>query len=378
VKASPDFNAVRIIHCAETIKGGIATYLRELIRLQALSFSPQAVLVVIPETQVQELPVPAGVQVLTYPVMARRSWSAAQLAWKVAMVAKRFQPSIVHVHSSFAGAAVRPALGLMGMADRIVYCPHGWAFDRQMSPWARQLATVIERTMARFCAQIVCVSEHERRSALAAGLPAGKLQLVLNGIATHAPAPEGLDPQWPEGALRLLFVGRFDPQKGADIFCQALAQLGSGVHAILAGGNVVSGLQGQLKLPDNATSIGWVNHAQLEVLLRSADVLVMPSRWEGFGLTAAEAMRAGLAVLASRVGGLPEVVREGETGLLFDPGRIDELVHILASTPIDRWKTMGTAGRQRFASSFTMERVHQEILQVYLKTSGLSHTVQPN
>jgi glycosyltransferase involved in cell wall biosynthesis len=378
VTARSEPGAVRIIHCAETIKGGIATYLRELIRLQAQSFSPESVVVVIPETQVQELPVPDGVKVITYPVMARRSWSAAQLAWQVAMAAKTFQPSIVHVHSSFAGAAVRPALGLIGMADRIVYCPHGWAFDRQMPLWAKRMAMLIERTMARFCAQIVCVSEHERQSALAAGLPASKLQLVLNGIATHAPDPAGIDPQWPAGALRLLFVGRFDPQKGADIFCSALERLGPRVHAILAGGNVVSGQQGPLKLPANATSIGWVNHAQLEVLLRSADVLVMPSRWEGFGLTAAEAMRAGLAVLASRVGGLPEVVQEGVTGLLFDPREIDELAHILASTPANQWKAMGTAGRRRFARLFTMDRVHLEIVQVYQKTSGLSHKALPN
>jgi glycosyltransferase involved in cell wall biosynthesis len=365
---------LRVIHCAETIKGGIATYLRELIRLQARELGPEAIVVIVPETQVAELPVPEGVQVLTYPVMRRRTWSAFNLAWKVALTARRFKPNIIHVHSSFAGASVRPMLGLFGMADRIVYCPHGWAFDRMMAPWARRMATAIERFMSLFCAQIVCISEHEQQAALAAGLPARKLTVVRNGISAQAPEARGLEPQWPPEALKVLFVGRFDPQKGVDILCSALKVLGPGVHAVLAGGNVVSVPQGWLKMPPNATSIGWVNHEQLEVLLRTADVLVMPSRWEGFGLTAAEAMRAGLAVVASRVGGLPEVVKDGETGLLFNPLHRDELVNILANTPKARWHDMGVAGQQRFGQLFTMDRVHQQLLQVYRETSRCGHS----
>lgn len=365
---------MRVIHCAETIKGGIATYLRELIRLQARELGPESILVIVPETQVEEIPVPEGVQVLTYPVMRRRTLSAGLLAWKVALTARRFKPDVIHVHSSFAGASVRPMLWLFGMADRIVYCPHGWAFDRLMAPWARFVATTIERVMAQFCSQIVCISEHEHQAALNVGLPSRKLQLVRNGISAQAPEPRGLNPKWPPDVLKLLFVGRFDPQKGVDIICSALKRLGPGYHAILAGGNVVSDERGRVKLPANASSIGWVNHEQLEVLLRSADVLVMPSRWEGFGLIAAEAMRAGLAVVASRVGGLPEIVKDGETGMLFNPFKVDELVRILADTPKDRWHDMGEAGQQRFVTHFTMDRVHQQLLNVYRKTSRLSHT----
>lgn len=365
----------RVLHCAETIKGGIATYLRELIRLQAQEFGPEAIAVVIPASQMQELPVPEGVRVTTFPVMRRRSLSALALAIQVARTTRKLNPSVVHVHSSFAGATVRPVLLLMGMSKRVIYCPHGWAFDRKMAPWARKVATVIEKCMSPMCSEIVCISEHERRTAINAGLPAHKLKVVLNGISACPPEPKGLQPEWRSSALRILFVGRFDPQKGVDLFCSALRRMGPEVHAILAGGSVVSGAPGGLVLPENASSIGWVNHEQLEVLLRTADVLVMPSRWEGFGLIATEAMRAGLAVVASRLGGLPEVVADGETGILFNPYDVEELVRVLTDTPHEHWKSMGLAGRARFQKLFTMDRVHQELVQIYKLTASQSQVI---
>jgi glycosyltransferase involved in cell wall biosynthesis len=100
-------------------------------------------------------------------------------------------------------------------------------------------------------------------------------------------------------------------------------------------------------------------------LFRTADVLVMPSRWEGFGLIAAEAMRASLPVLAARVGGLPEVVADGETGVLFDAGDVDGIVDAIQRFETEDWQAMGEAGKARFERLFTMERVHNQLCQLY-------------
>jgi len=94
-------------------------------------------------------------------------------------------------------------------------------------------------------------------------------------------------------------------------------------------------------------------------------VVVVPSRWEGFGLVALEAMRSGCAVLATRVGGLPEVVDEGVTGALFAPDDSDALVHLLVSLTETRLAEMGAAGRRRFEALFHVDRVVNELDAVY-------------
>ncbi len=357
-------NSVQVLHCAETIKGGIASYLRELLVCQARDFGASAVAVVIPASQANELPVPPGVIVVTYPDKAGRAVNAMQLGLVVARFVRRHQPKVVHAHSTFAGAIVRPLLAMMGLSSRVIYCPHGWAWDRSMGPMARKITQWVERELAQLCNKVVCISEHERKSAQEAGLEPAQLRVVLNGVAEKAPVPRGNVPAWPPGRKRLLFVGRFDQQKGADLFCAALRELGDEAFGVLAGGSVLYDTNG-LALPDNAESVGWINAARLEALFKTADVLVMPSRWEGFGLTAAEAMRAGVPVLAARVGGLPEVVADGETGLLFEPGDVSGIVNAVRQHSPEEWRAMGQAGRARFEKLFTMERVHVQLCELY-------------
>ncbi|GAA5182536.1 glycosyltransferase family 4 protein [Niveibacterium umoris] len=354
----------RVLHCAETIKGGIATYLRELIPLQCDEFGANNVLVVIPESQRKELPVPDGVKVETYPDVGGRASNAVRLAIKSLAVARRERVDVVHVHSTFAGALVRPFLALAYRSARVVYCAHGWAWDRPLSGTARTMVVAVERVMSWLSDVIVCISDHERYTALANGIAPARIVVVRNGVSRRRPVPLGGAPQWPDGRLRVLFVGRLDRQKGVDVLFDALRMLGDRVHAVVAGSSVLS--DGTiLATPENVTSIGWVSPGDLETLFASAQVLVVPSRWEGFGLIAAEAMRAGLPVLATRVGGLPEVVDDGVTGVMVEPESADALATALMRVSPQRWREMGEAGKARFAEHFTMERVHRELCAVY-------------
>jgi glycosyltransferase involved in cell wall biosynthesis len=359
-----ELHHVEVLHCAETIKGGIATYLRELVICQARDFGADRVAVIVPASQVKELPVPDGVVVLTYPDGASRARNALMLAAAVGRFVRRQNPGVVHVHSTFAGAVVRPLLAVTGRTRRVIYCPHGWAWVRAMPAYARKITQWIERGLAHLSDSVVCISEHERELALEAGISPNKLSVVLNGIAERAPQPEGPAPDWPEGRRRLLFVGRFDQQKGVDLFCAALRNLGDEAHGVLAGDAVLADAR-TIKLPANAQAVGWVTPTRLETLFRSADVLVVPSRWEGFGLIAAEAMRAGLPVLAARVGGLPEVVADGETGVLFEPGDVQAMVRAVRRHEPEQWRRMGHAGKARFQNQFTMERVHTQLCELY-------------
>jgi len=167
------------------------------------------------------------------------------------------------------------------------------------------------------------------------------------------------------GALRVLFVGRLDRQKGVDTLYKALERLGTRAFALVVGAAVVTERSGALAVPPNARAMGWLAREEIAVLCCAADVLVVPSRWEGFGLVALEAMRCGCAVVASRTGGLPEVIDDGVSGLLFEPGDAEQLAALLEQRDPASWQAMGAAGRRRFEAHFRVERVGDELDALY-------------
>ena len=355
---------IKVLHCAETIKGGIATYLRDLLPLQRQSWGAGSVVVLIPASQRAELVAPDGVLVECYDDQGSRPLNALRLALRVWSLYRHLRPQVIHLHSTFAGAIARPLLWLGRCKAKVIYCAHGWAWDRPMSPFKTRLVQWFERLQAYCCDGIVCISEHERATALAAGLPADRLHVVTNAVAAVAPPAEPVPLPWPAGKLRMLFVGRFDRQKGIDLLYQALPQLQDDVFALLAGGAVLA--DSELPPPPaNAAELGWLTPGQLQTLFAEADLLVVPSRWEGFGLIATEAMRASLAVLASRVGGLGEIVVDGQTGALVEPGDATALVSAVRRYSREQWQQMGRAGRQRFEQQFVMERLHRQLANCY-------------
>jgi glycosyltransferase involved in cell wall biosynthesis len=218
----------------------------------------------------------------------------------------------------------------------------------------RQVYALVERTLAPFCDAIVCVSQSERAEALRFHLPAHKLYLIYNGvppassIAVQGPSPYTT----PEGTLNLLFVGRFDRQKGFDTLLSAMTQLqGFPIHLIAVGAAVGSN-HTPPQLP-NVTYTGWLTPDQVKPYLAHADVVVVPSRWEAFGLSAAEAMSYGRPVVARKVGALPELVLDGTTGLLFEGENPTILAALLRDTPRSQWLRMGEAAHEHYLKNFT-------------------------
>ncbi len=362
--------AFRVIHAAENIKGGVGTYLRDLVVAQRASFGEGSVVVVVPESQSDILASPVGVEVVTFDDRGPRWRSTLRLAACMRGVMARVDASVVHLHSTFAGLALRPLLrwapALRGCGPVVVYCAHGWSFDRETSLASRHLAMMLERALAPACDAIVCISGHELRLARQAGIPARRLTHVANGIPLQTPrsASNTRLPEWPADKRRLLFVGRFDRQKGVDILLDALRALRDSTFAYLVG-SAVLGDGALLELPSNVRTTGWLSGPDLAAFYETADVLVSPSRWEGFGLTAVEAMRAGLPVIATRVGGLAEVVDHGVTGLLVEPNSSAALVEAIRSARAESLKSMGEAGRRRFVEHFTLDRVHAQLTALY-------------
>jgi glycosyltransferase involved in cell wall biosynthesis len=415
-------SSFRVVHAAENIKGGVGTYLRDLVVAQRAAFGDGAVVAVVPRSQSDILESPAGVELITFDDRGPRWRSTLRLAARMRAVMARLHagglaadahcdsvdapsrrgrapllagvasPLIVHLHSTFAGLALRPllrwapprrwartpreALTLREMPIRqscapvVVYCAHGWSFDRETSAVSKQLAMTLERALAPLCDAVVCISEHEMRIAREARIAPRMMAHVANGIPMHPPVAAVMSrPDWPADKRRLLFVGRFDRQKGVDILIDALRELRDSTFAYLVGSAVLND-GATLNLPDNVRATGWLSAADLTAYYETADVLVAPSRWEGFGLTAVEAMRAGLPVIATRVGGLAEVVEHGATGLLVEPNSSAALASAIRSLGTESLQSMGEAGRRRFIERFTLDRMHSQLTGLYQRLSA--------
>lgn len=357
---------LKVLHVAQTAQGGVGSYLEEIMPLQAQAYGPEHVRAVLPAEHAAAFPglLPAWLAPFAVAGAGRllSTWRMTALA---VGIVRRWKPDVVHLHSTFAGLALRPVLQLLG-GTRVVYCAHGWSFDRHAGQWQIGLARFLERQLSRLCDRIVCVSRNDHARGSSAGIPSGMLRVVLNGIADNpvADRPPGPD-AWPATGLRILFVGRLDAQKGVDVLLSAMRQPGARGFAVIAGAGVVDGQAIAASAPSNVKVLGWLPREELEQLYAAADVLVMPSRWEGLPMVALEAMRAGLPVIATRVGGIPEAVEDGVTGRLIDVDSPAQLAAALESLDADTLHTMGENARSRFLNAFRSERVVQELDQLY-------------
>jgi glycosyltransferase involved in cell wall biosynthesis len=277
----------------------------------------------------------------------------------------RVRPDVVHVHATVAGLVTRICALFVPQRPKVVYCPHGWLFNQHgMSASMCWMVKSAERILAIVTHTIVCVSEHERNCATSIGIPLRKCRLIRSGIAELA--PDRRDSSRALGPLKVLFVGRFDRDKGFDTFLGAMERLVGYAEGGAVGAHVLEQNEG-LHVPANVTMHGWRDREELGDLYNEHDLLVVPSRAEAFGLTALEAMRAGLPVFCSNVGGLTELVVDGTTGRHFGMDQVDELVSLISSTSHATLQSYGREGYLRYLAYFTATAMNRAIVDHYLE-----------
>ncbi len=353
-------DGLRVLHVAEAVRGGVATYLRTLVQAQRDDPAFNGVQVLVPDRHAGELATIAD-HVTALPATGGRLATAFALARHARALCAQQKIDVVHLHSTFAGCAARL---LHPGARALIYCPHGWAFDREGSLAMRLAVRGVEALLAPRSTAIVAISEHEYSAGRSLGIAPTRLHLIRNGLAPAAAVDAGPDP-WPAGpGPRLLFVGRFDRQKAFDVFVEVAQRLPR-AHCVAIGDFSVDAPRSIDVLPSNLRMPGWQSNAAVARWMQHAHALIMPSRWEGFGLTAVEAMRAALPVIASRVGGLQEIVVDGTTGWLVPPADADAIVDLLQHVSRTELRARGVAGQQRYARHFTAARMHAEVLALY-------------
>lgn len=247
---------------------------------------------------------------------------------EVRKLIKKYNPDIVYAHSSKAGAITRVAD--IGLKNHCVYNPHGWAFNMRCSDKKRAMYTAIEKMAAPFCEKIICISDAEKQSALEKKICRDdKLQVIFNGVDIEAydcsehGKVKRADLNIPEDAFVIGMVGRISPQKAPDVFVKMAKQVKDEVpnaHFIIVGsGNQEAEIRKYAEdngFSENLHITGWVDDPMSYVEL--FDVACLLSRWEGFGLALPEYMMAGKPIVASRVDAIPNIIRDGENGLLVE------------------------------------------------------------
>ena len=355
-----------ILHVTERCRGGVATYVAAAIRRQRASRRYGAVRLLAdpdlldPGLAAAASEAPGGLT----PYRSGRSPAAVWAsAGRVQAAVDAAAPAILHLHSSFPGVYGRLRARPRG-GPAIVYCPHGWAFEMQAPPPKRFIYRLLERRLAPKADVIVSISEHEHARAIAAGIDHPAHFAIPHGAPPPAPGPRPT--AMTADRLNLLFVGRFDRQKGVDLLLDAMRRVRREDVILHLIGAADRGDGGAPDLCDpRVRAHGWVDHADLDAWYAAADAVVMPSRWEGFGLVAIEAMRNDTPVLAGRRGALPEILGDPPAGLLFDPDDAGGLARLIDGLDAASLGTLGARARARYQAAYTEARALDALDDAY-------------
>ncbi|PGZ80267.1 glycosyl transferase [Priestia megaterium] len=349
------------MHIGEYVKGGVATYVKEVIKYQSKSPEIQEIYLMASSTNSdKDFDLPSD-QVSFYEYQ-RSIKSIFKAMRQITYEIERVKPDIIHVHSTFAGVFVRLPLFFKKKKYKVVYCSHGWAFLMELSSFKKNIFAFVEKFLSIKTDKIINISFNEQKKALDLGFPSKKLELINNGISSQKRIllPEC---KVDSSKINLLFVGRFDRQKGLDILIDFFKTYKTvNVQLYIIGDNVLK--NNQVEVPRNIINIGWVDNKKLDSYYELFDGVIIPSRWEGFGLVAVEAMKNKKPIIVSDRGALPNLAGNNN-GYVFSLDNLDTLRIILDNLNKKELEIKGLNGYNYFIQNFTSEMMNKKIIKLY-------------
>ena len=334
---------------------------------------------------------PAG---LLPPVKAHQPWDKLAdandalrvISTDLTMTAGVSGAHVVHSHTWYANLAGHLGSLLFGVPH--VMTAHSL---EPMRPWKAEqlgggyaLSSWCERTAIGSAAAVVAVSNGMKSDILVTypEVPADRVHVIYNGIDADLYRPDpgrevldryGIDPGRPSVA----FVGRVTRQKGLPVLLRAAQRLDEAAQLVLCAGQAdtaelqaeVTGLVERLRATRRGVILipGMLTKAEVIQILSHATAFVCPSEYEPLGIVNLEAMACGCAVVASAVGGIPEVVVDGVTGLLVPPGddaALSAAINALIRDP-DRSAALGARGRERAVAEFSWASIAAQTAGLY-------------
>lgn len=279
---------------------------------------------------------------------------------------KAISPDLVHLHSSKVGVLGRVVARFLNVP--VVFTAHGWAFTEGVSSKSRKVYKIVERIMARYASRIITVSDYDRNIALSAGVGNDQLiSTVHNGmpmLKEHTLVRQDI------ASPKMIMVARFDEQKDQLCLVKALATLKDmqwGLEFVGDGPSIihVMNLVNELGLEERVQFSGACDDVPRRLV--NSQLFLLITKWEGLPLTVLEAMRAGLPVIASDVGGVCEAVENERTGLLVGRNDTDKLAMAIRTMlgSAELRAAMGTAGRVKFERNFRFDMMLEKTLSVY-------------
>ncbi|MER6953830.1 glycosyltransferase [Streptomyces sp. NPDC000618] len=363
----PD-DRLRVLHLTQPVDGGVPRVVMDLARAQLAA--GLHVTVACPAGRLAGDLRSLGADVRHWAATRSPGPSVPGEVRRLVRVLDEVRPDLVHAHSAKAGLA-----GRLAVRGRIptVFQPHAWSFEAVGGTTAA-LALKWERFGARWAHRVVCVSEAERDTGLLAGI-AGRWSVIPNGIDPERfhPAPvdtvrAALLPRLDPAAPLVVCVGRLCRQKGQDVLLRAwdaVAAKAPDARLVLVGDGP-DGERLRARAPKSVLFAGAV--ADAAPWYQAADLVVLPSRWEGMALTPLEALACGRPVVVTEVNG----ARESLPGALAarclvpaeNPAALADAVAALLLDPLLR-ESLGHQGRRHVLATHDVRDTAEAVADVY-------------